>query len=177
MCNDMKGNIFASKFWISYPDIIQYVIHTLLLFILFFYWEMLEKCFCCNNGTHRGSHRQSPLSRCPSYSAGFHRPHHGRDVTKKGLVPRLICWERHATCVLNVQLWSNLWQQSYSTKVYSAVKYVQRALVFYNVETLLLVLITAAHEFIFVLISAGYPHRHNETYQLLSNSHETGKWC
>lgn len=42
MCNEMKGNIFALKFLISYPDIIQYVIHTLLLFILFLYWEMLK---------------------------------------------------------------------------------------------------------------------------------------
>lgn len=41
-----------------------------------------------------------------------------------------------------------LCQQSCSTKVYSAVKYVRRALVFYYVETLLLVLITAAREFL-----------------------------
>lgn len=38
----MKGNIFALKFLISYPDIIQDVIHTLLLFILFLYWEMFK---------------------------------------------------------------------------------------------------------------------------------------
>lgn len=38
----MKGNIFALRFLIPYPDIIQYVIHTLLLFILFLYWEMLK---------------------------------------------------------------------------------------------------------------------------------------
>lgn len=38
----MKGNIFALKFLISYPDMIQYVIHTLLLFILFLYRAMLK---------------------------------------------------------------------------------------------------------------------------------------
>lgn len=37
----MKGNIFALKFLIFYPDMIQYAIHTLLLFILFLYWAML----------------------------------------------------------------------------------------------------------------------------------------
>lgn len=43
MCNnEMKGNIFALKFVISYPDVIQYVIHTLLLFILFLYLAMLK---------------------------------------------------------------------------------------------------------------------------------------
>lgn len=42
MCNEMKGNIFALKFVISYPDMIQYVIHALLLFILFLYWAMLK---------------------------------------------------------------------------------------------------------------------------------------
>lgn len=42
MCNEMKGNIFALFFLISHKDIVQYAIHTLLLFILFFYWEMLK---------------------------------------------------------------------------------------------------------------------------------------
>lgn len=42
MCNEMKGNIFALRFLISYPNIMQYVIQMLLLFILFLYWEMLK---------------------------------------------------------------------------------------------------------------------------------------
>lgn len=42
MCNEMKGNIFALRNVRSYPDRIQYVLHTLLLFILFLYWPMLK---------------------------------------------------------------------------------------------------------------------------------------
>lgn len=42
MCNEIKGNIFALRFLISYPNIIQYVIHIMLLFILFLYWEILK---------------------------------------------------------------------------------------------------------------------------------------
>lgn len=38
----MKGNIFALKLLIPYPDIKQYVIHILLLFILFLYREILK---------------------------------------------------------------------------------------------------------------------------------------
>lgn len=38
----MKGNIFGLRFVISNLDIIQYVIHTSLLFILFLYWEVLK---------------------------------------------------------------------------------------------------------------------------------------
>lgn len=46
--------------------------------------------------------------------------------------------------------------------MYSTVKYVQRGPVFYYVEILLLVLITAV-KFLFVFRGAGYPHHHNDT--------------
>lgn len=44
----------------SYPDMIQYVIHTLLLFILFLYWVMLKNiAVAIIKHTEEASHRQS----------------------------------------------------------------------------------------------------------------------
>lgn len=62
MCNEMKGNIFAFRFLISYPNIIQYVIHIMLLFILFLYWEMLKK----NVTVAIMMHTEKAVSRVPS---------------------------------------------------------------------------------------------------------------
>lgn len=171
MCNEMKGNIFALKLLMSYPDIIQYVLHILLLFILFLYWEMLKKVTVAI--TRHTEEAIVFLSRYLSRSGGFNKPHQGRDLTKEGLLP---CRKCHLKCLLNVQIWSNFWQQSYSTLMYSTVKYVQRALVFYLVE----IIVGTNHScwYIFVVLrSAGYPHHHSGAHQLLSNSHETGLWC
>ncbi len=77
----MKGNIFALRFLISYPDIIQYVIRTLLLFILFLYWEMFKTVTVAIR-RHTEDH-QSPLSRYLSCSGGFNKPHQGRERTKE----------------------------------------------------------------------------------------------
>lgn len=130
LCNEMKGNIFALKFLISYPDIIQYVIHTLLLFILFLYWEMLKNVTAAIRGTLR----------IVKVSLSVIGPecliNHIRAET--GQKRDLCCaWPAgNATCLLNVQIWSNFWQQSYPTLMYSILKYVQRVLVFYEVEIL-----------------------------------------
>lgn len=88
----MKGNIFALKLLVSYPDVMQYVIHTLLLFILFLYWEVLK-----NVTVAMMRHAEEAAIKVSSCQ--------GRNVTKKGLLPGLL---RSATCLLNVQIWSNL---------------------------------------------------------------------
>lgn len=62
----MKGNIFALKFLISFPDMIQYVIHTLLLFILFLYWAMLRNiAVAIMRRTDKATVKVPPAGTCP----------------------------------------------------------------------------------------------------------------
>lgn len=85
----MKGNIFALRFLISYPDIVQYVINTLLLFILFLYWEMLK-----NVTAAIITHTEEAVGEVPS--DGICPVFEGRSMKEEGLaLEQEIC---HFTC-------------------------------------------------------------------------------
>ena len=134
MCDDMKGKYFflRQRFLISYPDIIQYVIHTLLLFIIFLYWEMVKKnCYGCNDEAQKRkpSMKKSPQTVvCPVGTQGSVNCV-GADAWQER--DFYCAWSAGKAMPHAYWMCSNLWQQSYSTPMYSTVKYVQRALVFY----------------------------------------------
>lgn len=70
----LKGIFLTLRCLISYPEMLQYVIYTLLLFILFLYCAMLK---------YIEAHRGSPLSWYWSCSGGFNNLLKGRKEKKR----------------------------------------------------------------------------------------------
>lgn len=77
----MKGNVLALKFLMFHPDIMQYVIQTLLLFILFLYQEMLKNVTVAISG-----HTEEAIVKVPSDGICPVVQDSMNHVTKEGLL-------------------------------------------------------------------------------------------
>lgn len=106
MCDDMKGKyFFLLKVFNILPryNTICYTYSVAIYFI--FVLGDGEKIVTAAVTRHKEEAIDEEVPSCGRLSrckAGFSEPCRGRNVTRGGLLPCLICRESHAACLLNV---------------------------------------------------------------------------